>query len=310
MKLQPVKAGDIVDVVAPASKCAPKELRKAIAAIRALGLKPRVPKDLFGRSELFSNSDSVRLKHLKAAVRARDSKLIWCVRGGYGAIRLMPQVEKWPRPKQAKVFLGFSDITTLHAHFNLKWNWPTLHGPLMDRLGRDAMSPAEKRELLNMLFGRKPSVEFSGLRPMNAAARKKKKIRGAVLGGNFTVLQSSLGTPSAFKPRRCILFLEDTGERPHRVDRMLSQAAQAGWFKDVRAVVFGYFQLNDAKDRRVLWSDVMDRFAKSVKVPVLRGLPVGHDPKKQFTLPFNTPAVLETGRRGRLTVETGIHEST
>lgn len=306
VKLKPIVKGDIVDVVAPASKCTRKELKRAIASIRALGLKPRIPKDLFGRSELFSNSDAVRLKHLKAAVSAKDSSMIWCVRGGYGAIRLMPAVEKWPRPKQTKIFLGFSDITTLHSHFNRKWNWPTLHGPLMDRLGRDAMSAGEKRELLNMLFGRTQSVEFAGLTPMNAAASRRKKIRASVLGGNFTVLQSSLGTPSAFKPGGCILFLEDTGERPHRVDRMLTQAAQAGWFKDVRAVVFGYFQLNDAKDRRILWSDVMDRFARSMKVPVFKGLPVGHDPKRQFTMPFNTPAVLQTGRKGTLTVQTGI----
>lgn len=304
--MKPVRRGDIVDVVAPASKCTRDELKKAVANIRALGLKPRVPKDLFGRSELFSNSDSIRLKHLKAAVQAKDSRLIWCVRGGYGAIRLMPEVQKWARPKQTKIFLGFSDITTLHSHFNQKWNWPTLHGPLMDRLGRDAMSAGEKRELLNMLFGRTKEVAFSGLKPMNRAAHTKKKIRASVLGGNFTVLQSSLGTPNAFKPKGCILFLEDTGERPHRVDRMLTQAAQAGWFKDVRAVVFGYFQLNDAKDRRVLWKDVMERFAKSVNVPVFSGLPVGHDPKRQFTLPFNTPAVLETGRKGKLKVQTGI----
>jgi muramoyltetrapeptide carboxypeptidase len=169
VQLDPVRKGDIVDVVAPASKCTPLELRRAIQEIKALGLKPRVPKNLFGKSELFSNSDDVRLKHLKDAIYARDSKLIWCVRGGYGAIRLMPQIEKWPRPKQAKIFLGFSDITTLHAHFNKRWKWPTLHGPLMDRLGRDAMSAGEKRALVGMIFGRAATVEFKGLKPLNVA---------------------------------------------------------------------------------------------------------------------------------------------
>lgn len=306
MQLDPVHKGDIVDVVAPASKCTNDELKKAIKAIKALGLRPRVPKNLFGRSELFSNSDEVRLKHLKDALYAKDSKLIWCVRGGYGAIRLMPQIEKWPRPSRAKIFLGFSDMTTLHAHFNRKWKWPTLHGPLMDRLGRDAMSAGEKRALISILFGTVGGIDFRGLKPLNATARKKRVIRGFINGGNFAVLQSSLGTPSAFKPKNCILFLEDTGERPHRVDRMLTQAAQAGWFNDVRAVVFGHFSLSDAKDRRILWNDVMDRFAKSVKVPVLRGLPVGHDPKRQFTLPFQTQAVLKTGAKASLQVESGI----
>jgi muramoyltetrapeptide carboxypeptidase len=108
------------------------------------------------------------------------------------------------------------------------------------------------------------------------------------------------------KIKKNILFLEDIGERPHRVDRMLMQFEQAGIFNDVQAVVFGHFLLNDSKDRRDLWNDVMIRFAKRMKFPVFRGLPVGHDQKVQHTLPFNTAAVLNGGAQGSLIVESGI----
>ena len=96
------------------------------------------------------------------------------------------------------------------------------------------------------------------------------------------------------------------GERPHRVDRMLTQLSQVGWFNNTRAVVFGHFQLSEAKDQRELWNDVMKRFASDLKIPVLRGLPVGHDPKRQYALPLNTLAVLKTGRAPSLRVDSGI----
>lgn len=306
MLLEPVRQGDIVDIIAPASQCTKAELRSAIKELKKLGLVPRVPKNIFAKSLLFSNSDEVRLSHLKKALYARDSKMIWCARGGYGSLRLMSELAKWKKPSQPKIFLGYSDITTLHAFLNQKWKWPTYHGPLLDRLGRGAMSPKERRELLSLIFGLAGELEFRNLQPMNKAARAKKKIKGTILGGNFTTLQSSLGTPSSFDPGKCILFLEDTGERPHRVDRMLSQAKQAGWFDDVQAVVFGYFQLFNAKDKRGLWTDVMTRFAAESRVPVFKGLKVGHDAKVQYTLPFNTRAVLEGGSKASLIVASGI----
>jgi len=304
--LEPVRQGDIVDVVAPASRCTNQELKSAVRSLIELGLRPRVPRRLFAKSLLFSNTDEQRLKQLHKAIYAPDSSLIWCVRGGYGAIRLMEEVRRWPRPKTAKIFLGYSDITTLHAHFNQKWGWPTLHGPLLDRLGRDAMSVGERRQLLGMLFGKVAEAEFLKLRPLNAAARRKSVVRAPIVGGNLTVLQSGLGTPSSLRPGRHILFLEDTGERPHRVDRMLCQMEQAGLFKQVKAVLLGHFLLNDARDRRHLWTDVFERFALNAPFPVLAGLPVGHDTKKQYTLPFNTPAELVTGSKPALKVSSGI----
>lgn len=307
MQLASLRQGDLVDIVAPASRCTAEELRNGVRAVKELGLVPRVPEGLFSSSAvLFSNSDAVRLKQLKAALYARDSKLIWCVRGGYGSLRLLPAMAGWKRPAQAKIVLGYSDITTLHAFLNQKWKWPTLHGPLLDRLGRGTMSAAEKRLLTGMLFGQVLEVEFEGLKPLNSAARGARTVRGVVAGGNMAVLQSSVGTPNELDPRGRILFFEDTGERPHRVDRMLTQFAQAGWFAGAKAVVLGHFLLSDARDRRQLWSDVFTRFAASVKVPVLRGLPVGHDPKQQFTLPLNTPSVLRLGARASLKVESGI----
>lgn len=306
MRLQPLPFGGIVDVVAPASACTVLELKNSLAALRALGFVPRVPAKLFGKSALFSNSDAERLKHLRKALYAKDSHLIWCVRGGYGAIRLMPEIETWARPPMAKILLGYSDITTLHVHLNQKWKWPTLHGPLLDRLGRNALKPSEHRELFRLLHGLQLEVEFAKLKPLNAAARAKRVVRAPIVGGNMAVLQSALGTASSLQPQGKILFFEDTGERPHRVDRMLTQFTQAGWFRGARAVILGDFMLKEPADRRKLWQDVFARFAQELKIPLVAGIPVGHDPRHNRVLPFQTPATLSLGKVPSLRVESGI----
>lgn len=306
MRVEPVVPGDIVDVVAPASRCSDQELKAALRALKELGLVPRVPRGMFAKSVLFANRDEVRLHQLRAALYARDSRMVWCVRGGYGALRLMPAISGWTKPARAKIFIGYSDITTLHVHLNQKWGWPTLHGPMLDRLGRGVMSAGEKRELFGMIFGGVAGAEFTRLRPLNKFAKTKRRVAGVVRGGNLAVLQSGLGTKSGLRGGKHILFLEDIGERPHRVDRMLSQLSQAGCFEGVKALVLGHFSLSDAKDRRGLWNDVIPRFASSVRFPVLAGLPVGHDPKVNYTLPFNTPAELTLGPSPALRVSSGI----
>ena len=308
MRLQGLRAGDIVDIVAPASRCSPQDLRQGLEAVRQAGFLPRVPRDLFGgpSTSLFANSDEQRLRQLRKALYAPDSKLIWCVRGGYGALRLLPAMAKWRQPNQAKIVLGYSDITTLHGFLNQHWGWPTLHGPLLDRFGRDSTPVAEKRELLALLRGEVLQAEFKGLKAMNAAARRPHRLGAPLVGGNMAVLQSGLGTPWTLAPKGQFLFFEDTGERPHRVDRMLTQMAQAGWFARARAVLFGNFLLNEANDRRQLWNDVIRRFAESQKIPVLSGLQVGHDPRRQRTLPLATKAELHLGAAPRLRVASGI----
>lgn len=310
MRLTALGPGDVVDIVAPAGKCSRQDLSNGLRALRALGLNPRVPRDLFAPSVLFANTDARRLAHLRKALYAADSKLVWCVRGGYGSLRLVPEMLGWQKPKHVKLLLGYSDITTLHAFLNHRWGWPTVHGPMVERFGRGVAVPGERKALLDLLFGRRDSLTFSGLKPLNAAARGAGRIHGPVFGGNMAVLQSTLGTRSRFPAGGKILFFEDIGERPHRVDRMLEQFRQAGWFDRALAVAFGHFLLEDARDRRQLWSDVIPRFSRSMPIPVVKGLPVGHDPRRQMPLAFGTRAELRLGAKPVLVVNSPVARAT
>jgi muramoyltetrapeptide carboxypeptidase len=306
MKAWPLlQPGDVIDVVAPASACSRAELQGAVRYLKARGYQPRVPKNIFGgRSLLLAQTDQERLNQLYRALTAADSKAVWCLRGGYGMIRLMPELASLKPARQSKIVIGYSDITTLHAFLNSVWKWPTLHGPLLDRFGRQAHRPKEERELWGLMTGSIKSIQFTGLQPINSAARKRRRLSGGLVGGNITVLTSSLGTPAQVNPRGQMVFFEDLGERPHRLDRMFSQLAQTGFFAAARAVVFGDLLVASALDRRILHREVLPRFAESLKIPVMMGLSSGHGPV-QRPLPLMTKAWLTTGPKGSLIVEDG-----
>lgn len=296
--------GDLVDVVAPGFKCTDQALAKAVAYIQSLGLKARVPQDIFGDDLVCANDDKTRLQQLKKALNAKDSKAIWCVRGGYGAIRLMPEIRQWKMPAQAKLLIGYSDVTTLHYHLNARWGWPSLHGPLLDRLGSEEASDIEKQELKQILFGNKTEISFQNLEALNKLALKKKLIKAKLIGGNLSVLASSIGTPSALKAKGKILLLEDTGERAYSIDRMLNQLTQSKALDGVQAIILGDFIGGEDKDgvSRVwpLWQE----FAENTKFPVLKGLQVGHG-KIQRPIPLGVNARLQLGAKQELTVPVG-----
>ena len=289
-----MEPGDIVDIVAPASSCTKNGLQKAIQFVKQLGLEPRVPHDIFGNNPLCSHSDEYRFHHLKKAIQSKDSKAIWSLRGGWGSARLLPKLTRLKAPKQSKIFIGYSDITALHMFFNCSWNWPTIHGSMLEELGRGGRSRHELLDFRNLIFGEVDSLEYKGLIPLNDSAQKKKNIRGTVVGGNLTIVQSSLGTPWQVLPKGKILVLEDVSERGYQVDRMLVHLDQAHFFKGVRALIFGTFTGGEERNSLPLWKDVQKDFAKNSSIPVLKGLPMGHG-KKQRPLPFFTPAQLKLG---------------
>lgn len=296
-----LEKGSIVDIVAPASACSRDELKKAIRFVEDLGLRARVSSKIFhGQTPIVAATDEERFSQLKRALLAKDSAAIWCIRGGYGSLRLLPQLAKVKRPRQPKLFLGYSDITSLHMFLNGYWKWPTIHSPMVGRFGRGDHTPIELKEVKNILFGPHESFRHK-LKPMNSAAKKSAHIHGSIVGGNIAVLQSSLGTPWSLKTDGRIVLFEDLGEKPHRLDRMLMQMDQAGCFKKARAVIFGDVLFHHASDERLIWNKVIPAFAQTQKIPVLKGLKSGHG-KVNRPIPFLTKARLRTGRSPELEI--------
>lgn len=292
---QPLQQGDIVDIVAPGFREERSILKKIDLFLASWGLQARYPKDIFGKDAICSNSREKRFEHLLNAISAKDSKAVWCLRGGYGAIHLLPLLHKKLKGKKlpAKLLIGLSDVSSLHLYMNQFQNWATVHGPMMDRLALDKVKPKLQRELKGLVFGDIAQMEFSKLKPMNEAAKKNKNLLGPVVGGNMVTVASSLGTPFQIDASGKILFFEDIGERGYRIDRLLEQMSQAGIFNKVKAVVFGEFLYGAEANGKKLWKNALQEFANRNKFPILSGVPCGHG-LVQRPVPF--------GVKGRLSL--------
>ena len=303
----PLQKGDVIDVVAPGSGFDKSELLKSIAVLEQKGFKPRFDEKILDPYLFHSSPDKERFAMLKAALFAKDSKAIWCFRGGYGSNRLIPALLKLRRPSKSKVVIGISDISSLHNFLVQKWRWPVLHASLLDRLGNGQLPELLLLELMHILSGEQLQVTFKAVKPMNERAAKVKRKKAPVVGGNLMTLQSTLGTACALSARGKFLFFEELNERGYRVDRMLEHFSQCGVIKACEGVLLGHFiggEEPGGKPSRV--GEALQRFADTAPVPVWSGVQSGHD-KELKTLPLGTSAVISRIENNEfyLEVETG-----
>ena len=275
MRVPTARPGEVIDVVAPASACSTELLAAGIGVLEDWGFRPRVPPGLIEDSGIVAAPDASRYRALHRALRRPDSRLIWCLRGGYGSQRLLPRLARGAVPERRKLLVGFSDLTALHVFINQQWGWPTLHAATLADLGSGRLSQRSLDELRRVVAGRTTRISFR-LRPLNPAANRVRSVGGTLIGGNLKTIQSLVGTPWGVRPAGCILIVEDTGERGYAIDRMLVQLDQAGLLRGVRALVFGQFTGGREPDGRFTGTEVLARFAQRMRIPVLGGAPVGH----------------------------------
>lgn len=307
MKWPVLRGGDLVDVVAPGSASQPQVVEAALNYLKSLGLVGRFPAESMTSAVPFhSNSDLNRFLFLKKALLAKDSKAVWCLRGGYGALRLIPFFEKIKKPARSKLLIGYSDITSLHLQLNQKWKWPSLHGPLLENSRAGRIDPRDLDELSAALFGKVTSIQDE-LFALNSAALKLKKTKSSLTGGNLTVLASHAGTSLAMKAKGKIVILEDLGERGYRVDRFLEQLRQSQAFSGAVAIVFGDFLKGEEADGQDLAPLAIERFAREVKIPCFQGIKAGHGVRNRPWF-FATKAQIVGGASPQLIVDTGVQK--
>lgn len=296
-----LSSGDIIDIVAPASNAPHEELEHAARFLENQGFVPRFSPEFMKGDFCFAQTDEFRLKDFKRAISAKDSKIVWSLRGGYGSMRILPALQKMKKPNRSKLFVGLSDVTALHIFLNQNWKWPTLHCPMVSRLNAERQLPAERDEVLRVLKGVPSELEYARLTPLNNAAKKLKKVQGQVVGGNLVTLEAGLGTFWQIKTLNKILFLEEVSERGYRLDRSLEHLRQAKVFDGVRAVVFGDIVGGDEADGSNLTWQAVERFASAQRVPVFSGVESGHG-KLQRPLPFLANAELSNREDGGVLV--------
>lgn len=284
-----LKANDKVEIIAPASRVSEKRLTELIDLLTSWQLQCIVSKDIFGDDLLCANSDDMRFNSLKNAFNNPETKAIFCVRGGYGCMRLIPELAKISPPKYLKLFIGMSDITALHLYLLEHWQWPVLHGALaIDKFSEESILASR-----SILFGDKVFTEIRGT-PLNEKATENLNIETTITGGNLCLVQASIGTLWQINSYNKIIFLEDVSERGYRVDRMLEHLKQAGLFENAKAICFGDFMDGFEPNGSSLVDPVLKRFAENCDIPVVKIEGIGHG-RTNYPLPLGTKASLQLG---------------
>lgn len=300
-KPRALRPGDRLAVVAPASPFDRPVFDRGIEELRALGFEPMFDSTVFERRAYVAGSMSTRAAAFAAAWRDPSIAGIVAARGGYGSAQLLPLLDSVAVRREKKVLVGCSDVTSLLTFVTTGSGLVAFHGPMVVTLG--AGEDAYDREsLLGQLTRPRP---FGEIPTDGVEVLKRGRARGPLLGGTLTQLVASFGTPFAFRPPAgFVLLLDDVGERPYRIDRMLTQLRQSGVLSRACAVVCAEFP-DCAEPRADLTarSVIADRLA-DFSGPVLFGLPTGHTAGRPMqTLPLGVDATVDAAAAGRLIIE-------
>jgi muramoyltetrapeptide carboxypeptidase len=294
--LTPLQPGDSVDIIAPASRCTLEQLNALRALLTSWELKCRIAENIFGDDVFCANTDEIRFEHLQNALLNEETRAIFCVRGGYGSMRIVPKLTPTQPTQARKLFVGMSDITVLHLFLQQAWHWPTIHGsPMPDKFSFESITA-----LKSILFGKIEQVQFTGLSALNSRATKQTVIEGQLIGGNLCLIQAGIGTSWQLQGKDKIIFLEEINERGYRIDRMLEHLRQAGTFKQAAAIVCGDFLGGEEPNGTSLIMPALIRFAQTCGMPVVQVKGIGHG-YTNFPLPLGTATRLELGNEIKLT---------
>ncbi|MCA9574032.1 MAG: LD-carboxypeptidase [Polyangiales bacterium] len=263
----PLSIGDHVALIAPSGAFDRAAFLRGVARLEALGYRCRYDEGIFERVGYCAGDDARRADEVERALADPEVRWLVAARGGFGATRLLPRLSVDAVRRAGKGLVGFSDVTALHALW-ARAGVASVHGTMVAKL--DALPPDALARWAGALAGASPAP-FTQLTPLVHGHAE-----GPLRGGNLAVLAALAGTPYAPPLDDAVLFLEDVGERPYRVDRMLTTLRQAGWFARLRGVVFGAFTEAPAGPDGVETRDVLREHAEALGLPAACDAPVGH----------------------------------
>ncbi len=306
-----LRPGATIGLIAPASPVSAEKIEKALANLAMLGYSVLEGAALRARSGYLAGSDEARLADLHWAFSDTRVEAVWCIRGGYGVTRLLPHIDYNLIRRHPKPLIGYSDVTALHLAIGKKTGLVSFHGPVaasdfpentlahfraalvtplapyvLQAPGPEAVLPGEEY---------KPFVIAEG------------QASGPLTGGNLSLLAALAGTPFAPGFKNHLVFIEDVGEQPYRIDRLLTQLLQATDLSQAAGIALGIFADCGPKNAEFSWSlqeTLHDRLG-NLGIPVVYGLPFGHV-SHQATFPYGIQAALDAGAQTLTFLETGV----
>lgn len=306
IKPKRLSRGDLVSLISPGSYIDDEGLERAVSNLETLGFRVKLGKHIRALYGYVAGTDEQRLEDLHAAFRDREVQAVWCVRGGYGCSRLLPAINYDLIRKNPKALIGYSDITALLTAIYYKTGLVGFHGPV----GSSKLTDYNQMHLEAVLMegisdwviqrpetyreNNDPAFVFETLRSGRA--------EGILLGGNLSLLAAMSGTDYLPQLDDYLVFIEEVGEKPYRVDRMMTQLRQANALSRAQGLALGVFSGcgPDAGSRSLTLSQTLHDRLEEMKYPISYGLPFGHI-TDQCTLPVGIQARLDADR-GMLTL--------
>ena len=278
-----LKPGDTIGIGAPAGPFDVNIFDQGIHALKAMGFQIHIPDEIYASNGYLAGSDQHRVDVIHRLFADPDVNAIVCAKGGYGSLRLLSLLDYGLIEQHPKIFMGHSDISALLAAIDAKCGLVTFHGPLVTTLS-DAPVETRQAVIAAMTSGNALDIKTEkGITIHSGSAT------GRLSGGNLATLCHLLGTPFAPRYKGQILFLEDRGEAPYRLDRMLFQMKLAGCFEGLAGLILGDFiDCGTLEDTIKIFSDLF----KDSAIPILAGFESGHG-KQNITLPFGVKATLD-----------------
>ncbi len=315
IKPQRLTKGDTIGLIAPGSGIGRLSFEKAIANLKKLGFKPHYTKNLRVNKSFLGGTDQQRVDDIHYMFSNTDVKGILCIRGGYGSNRLLPLIDYELIRNNPKVFMGYSDITALLYGIYSQTGLVCFHGPV----GISSFTGYSTDIFIKELAKAKSKIIIK--RPKEWAEKldttyKVVKInpgiaKGKLVGGNLSVLVALIGTPYDIDFTDKIVFLEDIGEKPYRIDRMLTQLVQSGKLGKAAGVALGIFKECDyapedeGYDTSLSLQEVLKDRLSNLQIPIVYGLPFGHI-KDNATIPFGIQAKLNVDENSLTIMEPAV----
>ena len=271
-----LKAGDTIAIVAPSGVLNDQEnyIKKAKKLLESWELNVIIGKNVFNNYGHFSGTDEERTKDFQKALDDKTISAIWCARGGYGAMRIIDDLDYSKYLEKPKWIIGYSDITAIHNDLNILGS-ESIHGIMCKSLeDKDINNDRSIKALKDVLFGKKLSNNLNHI-PEN----KLGKTSGKIVGGNLTLLHCLIGSKSSINTEGKILFIEDLGEYHYHIDRMLISLKRAGYFDNCNGLIVGDFS-DLRKNTTPFGKNIKEIILDAVKefdFPVLFDFPAGHE---------------------------------
>jgi muramoyltetrapeptide carboxypeptidase len=280
-----LRAGARVALVAPAGALrSEEEIAHSIENVRSFGWDPIIGEHALSRSGYLAGTDGERIADLNRALADSTMDAIWCLRGGYGSMRVLQHVDYDALARRPRPVIGFSDVTALHAAIGRICHMQSFHGPT----ARVTLTDFSRHSLARALTDGSDSCgTAAGARTIHPG-----RATGRLAGGNLALIAALCGTPFAPDLEDAILVLEDIGEAVYRIDRMLYQLYLSDAFAGCRGIVFGHCTNcpDDATGRSI--DDVLRELTAAIRIPCFTGAPIGHV-DDQWTIPLGALAELD-----------------